>query len=166
MPTEKLRARRSGDRIPVGRDFPPVQTGPGAHPASCTMGTGSFSGVKYGRGVTLTTHPLLVPWSWKSRVIPLPTLWATTGLVTGTFYFLLCPHDRVLYMHHQRCGHSGIRKNLSAPAVQLLFFSVPGRREFASRTELTFWRRNYFFLILAHSVYKMRIIQEPNKLDL
>jgi hypothetical protein len=28
------------------RDFPPVQTGPGAHPASCTMGTGSFPGVK------------------------------------------------------------------------------------------------------------------------
>jgi hypothetical protein len=28
-----------------GRDFPPVQTDPGAHPASCTMGTGSFPGV-------------------------------------------------------------------------------------------------------------------------
>jgi hypothetical protein len=35
-----------------------VQTGSGAHPASCTMGTGSPSpGVKRGRGVTLTTHP-------------------------------------------------------------------------------------------------------------
>ena len=39
----------------------PVQTGPGAHPASCTIGTGSFPGVKSGRGVTLTPHPLLVP---------------------------------------------------------------------------------------------------------
>ena len=29
-----------------GRDFPHVQTGPEAHPASCTMGTGSFPGVK------------------------------------------------------------------------------------------------------------------------
>ena len=27
----------------------PVQTGPGAHPASCTMGTGSFLGVKWPR---------------------------------------------------------------------------------------------------------------------
>ena len=53
----ELRAGRTGDRIPVGRDFPSVQTGPGAHPASCTMGTGSFPGVKYGRGVMLTTHP-------------------------------------------------------------------------------------------------------------
>jgi len=39
----------------------PVQTGPGAHPASCTMGTGSFLGVKSGQGVRLTPHPLLVP---------------------------------------------------------------------------------------------------------
>jgi hypothetical protein len=50
------------------------------------MGTGSFPGVKYGWGVQLTTHPLLVPLSWKSRAIPLPTLWATTGPVTGTLY--------------------------------------------------------------------------------
>jgi hypothetical protein len=43
----------------------PVQTGPGAHPASCTMGTRFFPGVKSGWGVTLTPHPLLVPWSKK-----------------------------------------------------------------------------------------------------
>jgi hypothetical protein len=43
----------------------PVQTGPGAHPASCTMGTRSFPGVKSGLGVTLTPHPLPVPWSWR-----------------------------------------------------------------------------------------------------
>ena len=41
----------------------PVQTGPGAHPASCTIGTGSFPGVKSGRAVTLTPHSLLVLWS-------------------------------------------------------------------------------------------------------
>ena len=42
---------------PVGRDFTRVQTGPGFNPSSCKMGTGSFPGVKCGRGVTLTTHP-------------------------------------------------------------------------------------------------------------
>ena len=47
----------------------PVQTGTGAHPASCTMGTGSFPGVKSGRGVTLTPYPLPVPWSKKGRAI-------------------------------------------------------------------------------------------------
>ena len=41
---------------------------PWAHPA-CTMDTGSFPGVKSGQGVT--PHPLLGPWSWKGRAIPL-----------------------------------------------------------------------------------------------
>jgi hypothetical protein len=60
----------------VGARFSaPVQTGPGAHPASCTKGTGSFPGVKSGRGVTLLPHPVLVPWSRKSRAIPLLSLW-------------------------------------------------------------------------------------------
>ena len=63
-----------------GRDFPPVQTGPGAHPASCTMGTGSFLGVKCGRGVLLTTHLLLAPRSWKSRAIPLTPSGPQPGL--------------------------------------------------------------------------------------
>ena len=35
----------------------PVQTGPGAHPASCTMGTGSFPGVMGGQGMTLALQP-------------------------------------------------------------------------------------------------------------
>ena len=35
----------------------PVQTGPGAHPASCTMGIGSFPGVKRpGRGADHPPH--------------------------------------------------------------------------------------------------------------
>ena len=89
----------------MGRDLPPVQTDPGGHPASCTMGTGSFMGVghpasctmgtgsfmgvKYGRGVLLNTHPILVPQSWKSRAIPLPTLWAAPRPVMGTLYLHL-----------------------------------------------------------------------------
>jgi len=42
--------------MPVRARFPvPVHTGSGAHPASCTMGTGPFPGVKRpGRGVD---HP-------------------------------------------------------------------------------------------------------------
>ena len=58
------------------RFFAPVQTGPGAQPPSCAMGTGSFPGVNSGRGMTLTPHSRLVPWSWKSRAIPLLPLWA------------------------------------------------------------------------------------------
>jgi hypothetical protein len=69
-----LRAGRTGDRGSSpgrGEDFsssPCVQTGSGAHPASCTMGTeGPFSGAKRDRGVTLTTHPYVVPRSRMSR---------------------------------------------------------------------------------------------------
>ena len=39
------------------------------------MGTGSSQGVQSGLGVTLTPHPLLVPWSRKSTAIPLLSLW-------------------------------------------------------------------------------------------
>jgi hypothetical protein len=49
-----------------GQNFPHLYRqalGPTQPP--CIMGTGSFPGVKSGRGVTLTPHPLLVPWSIK-----------------------------------------------------------------------------------------------------
>ena len=49
---------------------------PGDHTAPSIMGTGSFSGTKSGRGVTLTPHPLLVPSSRKGRAIPLLPIWA------------------------------------------------------------------------------------------
>jgi hypothetical protein len=55
-----LRAGGSGDRIPVGARFSaPVQTGPGAHLISCTMGTGSLPGVKR-LGRDADPSPLLV----------------------------------------------------------------------------------------------------------
>jgi hypothetical protein len=45
-----------------------VQTGTGAHPASCTMGTaGPFAGVKRSQVVTLTAHPPLMTRSRMSR---------------------------------------------------------------------------------------------------
>jgi len=105
----ELRAGWSGIESRWGRDFPPVQTGHGAHPISCTMGTGSFPGVKCGRGVLLTTHPLLVPRSWKSTAIPLLTLRAFVAykmggkLPTSTcFAQVHCPSSGV----SQHCIHA------------------------------------------------------------
>jgi hypothetical protein len=45
-------------KIPGGaRFFAPVHPSSVAHPASCTMGTGSSPGLESGRGVTLTLTP-------------------------------------------------------------------------------------------------------------
>jgi hypothetical protein len=82
----ELRVGRSGIESRWRRDFPPMQTGPGAHPACCKMGTGSFPGVKCGRGVLLTTHPpssatVMEQYSYTSTD-PL----GHTGPVTGTLY--------------------------------------------------------------------------------
>ena len=62
-----LRDGRSGNRIAMGaRLSAPVQGGPGAHPASYTMGTGSFPGVKRpGCGVD---HPPPCSTEFKERV--------------------------------------------------------------------------------------------------
>jgi len=64
--SDSLRAGQSGDRIPVWGDiFPPVQTDPGSHLASCAMVTGSFQGVKWPRcGVD---HPPLLRAEVKGR---------------------------------------------------------------------------------------------------
>jgi hypothetical protein len=81
---------RSGIESRWGRDFPPVQTGPGAHPVSCKMGTRSFPGVKCGQGVLLTTHSppsgslVMEKYSY-SCTHPLDC----TEPVTGTLYLYL-----------------------------------------------------------------------------
>ena len=94
------------------RDFPHLSC-PGAHPASCKMGTCSFPGVKSGRGVTLTRHPLLVPRSRKGRAIPLLPLWAVrpvqslsacTGVhFTFFFFYIACPVSVISGLKMLRC---------------------------------------------------------------
>ena len=46
----------------------------------CTTGTGSFPRVKSGRGLTLTPHNLLVPFSKRSKSITVLLLWAVRPL--------------------------------------------------------------------------------------
>jgi len=43
-----------------------------------------------GRGLTLTPHPLLVPWLWKGGAIPLLLLWAVRPLQSLSACTRLC----------------------------------------------------------------------------
>jgi len=68
-----------------GSFFAPVQTGPGAHPASYTMGTGPFPGVKrQGRGVD---HPSMAEVRERVELYLYSPLWA----------FVAC--YRVIYLY-------------------------------------------------------------------
>ena len=79
---DSLQVGRSGDRIPVEVRFSvPDHNGSEAHPASCTKGTGSFSGVKR-PGLGADHPPLLVP---RFRM-----LWSYTSASA------LCLHRRVI----------------------------------------------------------------------
>jgi len=73
-----------------GRFSASVQTGPGAHPASYTMGTWSFPGVKRpGRVVDYPTH-IASRLKKVSNYIPTPLL-GLRGLLYGEFYLpLIC----------------------------------------------------------------------------
>jgi hypothetical protein len=67
--------------------------GSGAHPDSCTMGTGgSFPRVKRGRGVMLTTYPLLVPRVRKNRSCNCSPPQAPAWCVTGPLLYF-CAHS-------------------------------------------------------------------------
>jgi len=125
----------------------PVQTGPGANPASCTMGTGSFPGVKSCRGVTLTSHPLLVPWSRKSRAIPLLPLWAVGPVqslsactrVNFTFFYYTLREVRLEIII---TTHTRIKWNLRRGRVVSIPTLCLGGLSFKSRP----WGRLFLFI--------------------
>jgi len=114
------------------------------------MGTGSFPGVKCGRGVLLTTHHLLVPPSCKSRAVTLPTLWATPGLWRDHFTFTF------------------IFTFLKIPAYGRQQFIAKGRRISASPRGLTshsmpslvyFWRQIYGALTRADHNFHAKTLE-------
>ena len=90
------------------RDFPYLSSQAlGAQPASCKIGTGSFLGVKSGRVVILTPHPLLVPWSRKSRAIRLHP-YGPYDLYRASVPVQGCTLTFSMYMYCLRAGRSGV----------------------------------------------------------
>jgi len=68
------------------------------------MGIGSFPRVKFGRGVTLTTHPLLAPRSWKSRAIP-QTNRELEELSKGENIVICIKEKRIWWLGHLKRMH-------------------------------------------------------------
>ena len=67
----------------IFRTYPDRLRGP---PSLLYNGYRVFPGGKGGRGVMLTTHPLLVPRLRKSRAVPPLTPWVLLGLLRGYLY--------------------------------------------------------------------------------
>jgi len=101
--SDSLRAGRSGDRIPVGvRYSARLQTGPGAHTASYTMGTGYFPGVKRpGRGVDHPS-PYLAPMLKKEYSYTSTPPLGLRSLLYGDLY---------LYLYHISRFMSFLKEN-------------------------------------------------------
>ena len=137
------------------------------------------------RSVKSTGYPLHSP---VSRLLPLSCVTVCHHVSTGVY--LLRATVKQTPQNKQPSGKSGtgrkVRQKNNFIYISALLWDFTQRRTAESYTRfelsgtifkgqaaeawnqpgLTFWRRNYFFLILAHSVYKMWIIQEPNKLIL
>jgi hypothetical protein len=68
----------------IFRTYPDRLRGP---PSLLYNGYRVFPGAKGGRGVMLTTHPLLVPRLRKSWAVPPLTLWVLLGLLRGSPFY-------------------------------------------------------------------------------
>ena len=136
----------------------PVQTGPGVHPDSCTKGIGYFPGVKSGWGVTLTPHPLLVPWSRKGRTAPLLPFWIVrpvqdlSACTRVTFTFTFRRLDRMRHHRAGTChskGHVNANNNISGKkqrAIELRFCH-PRYRRFVGYSDWIIHQAKNIFLL-------------------
>jgi hypothetical protein len=87
----ELRAGRSGGSNPGRARFSASPDRPWGPPNLLYNGYRVFHGGEVRPERAADHSPLLVPRSWKSRAIPLPTFYATTDPEMGTLYiFLIC----------------------------------------------------------------------------
>jgi hypothetical protein len=97
----------------VARVSTRVQAGPGTHPASYTMGTGSYPGLKRSRcGVDHSSHlsPML-----KFRTILLLHLWGLVACSRAIFTF-------TFYHLHKSCTHYAIPTHIYVVSFLLYWY--------------------------------------------
>jgi len=111
----------------VGRFSAPVQTGSGAHPATYTLGAGSFPGLKRpGRGVD---HPSLSSSEVKERIerylySPFGPSWHVLGWPLLCLYLYTYATRFGLYLgHHQECQSKNLTKEFLCKFFVLAFLT-------------------------------------------
>jgi hypothetical protein len=101
------------------RFFASVQIGPGAHPPSYSMGTGSFPGVQRpGRGVD---HPPTSRAEIKVRVEPLLPLWAFVACSRLNLIFTYLSSHIYLYYKGLRQNNKGMTTVGAGRLISALF---------------------------------------------
>jgi hypothetical protein len=98
-----------------------VQTGPGAHPAFYTLGTGSFPGAK-GSGFGVDHSPHLAPMLKKSRSIPLLPIWPFVACYRVKFAFVRSGEKNEKLRKKRKRGKE--EKNRMKDSVRWIILSV------------------------------------------
>jgi hypothetical protein len=87
----------------IFRIYPDRPRGP---PSLLYNGYRVFPGGKGGRGVMLTTHPLLVPRLRKNWAIPPLTLWVLLGLLRGSLYKVFLFGGKLFLLRYEAASMS------------------------------------------------------------
>ena len=93
--------------------------------------------------------PLLVSWSCKSRAIPLPTLWAATGPVTGITFVWVHIYAAMLNFQLLFYLNSSIRSPVCKPCIFTLCFVrkfLPSRLKRRRSTVLPTGKRTFLLV--------------------
>jgi hypothetical protein len=149
-----LQAGRSGNRNPVGaRFFAHVQTGPGAHPASCTMGTGSFPGVTLlGRGAD---HP--PPSSAevkKEQSYTSNPLWAFRAVTGHLYLYILSTRVPTFHLRSsQRCWQRSLLGYNAVPVLRKAWTDMYFKTSYTQQLLYSHEHR----IDITHDRYKNRI---------
>ena len=89
----------------------PVQTGPGAHPASYKIGIGSLSRGQSGRGVALTTHTHLASRLKKGYSYTSTPVWSFVACSRMNFTFTYAYHTARRHIPENSYLHSDSHQN-------------------------------------------------------
>jgi len=94
------------------------------------------------------------------KIVVLYTWVGNKGVKSNKYVYDLC-NNNILLLNGGLSGDT-----VPCSTSETVSICIIQNRYYGDTNHLTFWHWNYFFKILAHSVYEMWLIQEPNLLEL